>query len=267
MRAASRVDYSVVRSLKARALRRAFSWFADNLWGTGDRRDRSLRAFEERERWWLDDFGLFRALHDEQRWSPLARLGARDQGPRPVGACGSARAARVADRYYAYLQWVADEQWQRAGMESAPVGVFGDFPFMVSGHSADVWARQYEFDLDSSVGTPPDAFSATGQDWGLPAYPMGRCRRQRLRLAPRSDAPIGGVLRRLSHRSPDRFLSHLRAAIRWHRGFVPADEALNGRRASGCYRSSARRRKLDRRGSRDVPDFLRVSLAERGIPG
>ena len=50
------------------------------------------------------------------------------------------------------------------------MGVFGDFPFMVSSHSADVWARQHEFDLDSSVGTPPDAFSATGQDWGLPAY-------------------------------------------------------------------------------------------------
>ena len=41
---------------------------------------------------------------------------------------------------------------------------------MVSGDSADVWARQDEFRLDVSVGVPPDAFSDDGQDWGLPAY-------------------------------------------------------------------------------------------------
>ena len=41
---------------------------------------------------------------------------------------------------------------------------------MVSGDSADVWARQEDFRLDASVGAPPDAFSETGQDWGFPAY-------------------------------------------------------------------------------------------------
>ena len=41
---------------------------------------------------------------------------------------------------------------------------------MVGGDSADVWSRQRDFRLDRRVGTPPDAFSATGQDWGLPAY-------------------------------------------------------------------------------------------------
>jgi 4-alpha-glucanotransferase len=54
--------------------------------------------------------------------------------------------------------------------DAKPVAIFGDFPFVVSGHSADVWARQTEFRLDASVGTPPDAFSVTGQDWGLPVY-------------------------------------------------------------------------------------------------
>ena len=41
---------------------------------------------------------------------------------------------------------------------------------MVGGDSADVWSRLGDFRLDRRVGTPPDAFSATGQDWGLPAY-------------------------------------------------------------------------------------------------
>ena len=49
-------------------------------------------------------------------------------------------------------------------------GVFGDLPFMVGSDSADVWANQHAFRLDATVGTPPDAFSETGQDWGLPVY-------------------------------------------------------------------------------------------------
>ena len=54
--------------------------------------------------------------------------------------------------------------------------ILGDFPFMVSGDSADVWSRQEDFLLDASVGTPPDAFSETGQEWGLPPYDWNRAR-------------------------------------------------------------------------------------------
>jgi 4-alpha-glucanotransferase len=50
------------------------------------------------------------------------------------------------------------------------VELFGDLPFMVDADSADVWALQEDFRLDVSVGVPPDAFSETGQDWGMPLY-------------------------------------------------------------------------------------------------
>jgi 4-alpha-glucanotransferase len=33
-----------------------------------------------------------------------------------------------------------------------------------------VWGRQAEFVDDASLGAPPDAFNASGQDWGLPPY-------------------------------------------------------------------------------------------------
>ena len=71
-----------------------------------------------------------------------------------------------------YLQWIAEEQWQaaRAAASAEGVAIFGDVPFVVNLHSADVWTRPAEFMLDVSVGAPPDAFSDTGQDWGLPAY-------------------------------------------------------------------------------------------------
>src|SRR5204863_9632133 len=75
--------------------------------------------------------------------------------------------------FYSYLQWLASDQWARA-REAIDVCVFGDFPFMVSGDSADVWSRQEDFRIDASVGAPPDAFSDTGQDWGFPAYRWDR---------------------------------------------------------------------------------------------
>jgi 4-alpha-glucanotransferase len=268
VRRAPRVDYVTVRALKNRALRRAFAWFADNLWGTGDRRDRALREFEDRERWWLDDYALFRALHDLsggrhwRDWEP----GLRDREPSALA--DARRRLEWQIRYYAYLQWIADEQWQRARMEAAPVGVFGDFPFMVSGHSADVWSRQQDFDVDCSVGTPPDAFSATGQDWGLPAY--------------RWDVVAAGGydwLRARTRRSSDLYdgfrIDHLigfyRTFVRrpdGSSGFVPFDEPAQrwqGEQLLSVFAEGGASLIGEDLGT--VPDFLRVSLAERGIPG
>src|SRR5207249_5743423 len=66
--------------------------------------------------------------------------------------------------FYQYLQWVAATQWSAARRRTNGVQLFGDLPFMVDGDSADVWARQHQFLLDVSLGAPPDAFSADGQD-------------------------------------------------------------------------------------------------------
>jgi 4-alpha-glucanotransferase len=72
--------------------------------------------------------------------------------------------------YRKYLQWLAAEQWADAKRQAWPVQVFGDLPFMISADSPDVWARQAEFRFDATIGVPPDAFSETGQDWGLPPW-------------------------------------------------------------------------------------------------
>jgi 4-alpha-glucanotransferase len=268
VRNSERVDYARVRALKSRALGIAFDWFDRNVWGTGDRRDRALRAFEQREAAWLDDYALFRAVHDAHRgchwreWEP----GLRDRTPEALTDARARLDHKV--RYYTYLQWIADEQWHRARMEAAPVGVFGDFPFMVSGHSADVWARQQEFDLEASVGTPPDAFSATGQDWGLPAY--------------RWDVvDAGGYewLRQRARRAADLYdgfrIDHLIGFFRTYvrkpgtaPGFWPADEDVQrtmGEHLLTLFADSGASLIGEDLGT--VPDFLRVSLAARGIPG
>ncbi len=171
-RASRSVQFNDVRRVKEAALAVAFECFVRDEWN-----DRTIRAadcagFMARERWWLDDYALFQACVAEWpggSWRDWPAEVAR----REPGALGDGR-RRFGSRilFEQYVQWVADKQWRaaREALKAHGVALFGDLPFVVDTHSADVWARQDEFLTDVSVGVPPDAFSDTGQDWGLPMY-------------------------------------------------------------------------------------------------
>ena len=169
VRASRSVQHNAVRALKSEVLQTIFEQFFDEQWQPGSPRAEEFREYTERESWWLDDYSLYRALHAahaERSWldwdAPL-----RDRDPAALETARENLQREIL--YYQWLQWLADQQWA-AARAAAGMAILGDFPFMVSSDSADVWARQHEFRVDVSVGVPPDAFSETGQDWGLPAY-------------------------------------------------------------------------------------------------
>jgi len=268
VRRAGRVTYDIIRDVKSRALHAAFQRFDDLEWRTQSARASEFRDFTEREAWWLRDYALFRALYHEhggRYWLEWGD-GLRDRQPDAMDA-----AVRRLDReirYRTWLQWIADDQWHRARRDAAPVAIFGDFPFVVSAHSADVWARQREFRLDASVGTPPDAFSLTGQDWGLPLYRWDVIEQggyewleQRARRSAelydgfRVDHLIGFY--RTYYRERDK-----RAA------FVPPDEPsqiVQGERILRVLANFGTQIVAEDLGS--VPDFVRESLARLHVPG
>ena len=267
-RGAASVAYPDVRRIKWRALRAAFERFERTEWRTESLRARTFRDFIERERWWLDDYTLFRALHDEHsgRYWLEWKEGLRDRQPAALDAARDRLAHEI--RYRAWLQWIADEQWQRMRRDATPVGIFGDFPFVVSAHSADVWARQHEFRLDASVGTPPDAFSSTGQDWGLPLY--------------RWDVIADGDFEWLRQRARrcaelydgfrvDHLVGFYRTYFRARDGraaFSPPDEQsqrAQGERVLGLLAESGDFIVAEDLGS--IPDFVRESLLRLGVPG
>ncbi|MBI4266252.1 MAG: 4-alpha-glucanotransferase [Acidobacteria bacterium] len=269
VRRAPLVDYRDVRRLKHTVLRRCFARFRDAEWARESARARALRTFIEEQAWWLDDYALFRALHaqyDELAWTDWPEL----LRTREAAALAEARRGLADDILYRqYLQWVAGSQWRRAREAARGVALFGDLPFMVSGDSADVWARQDEFRLDASIGVPPDAFSATGQDWGLPVYRWDV-------LAARDF----DWLRHRARRNADLFdgyrVDHLvgfyRTYFRPHDGgepqFTPPDPAAQtalGERVLGVLRESGAEITAEDLGL--VPDFVRESLARLRVPG
>lgn len=269
VRVSPEVDYPCVRALKHTALRRSFAHFREREWAGGTRRSAALKAYIGEEGWWLDDYALYRALkkkHEELAWmdwpGPLRN--------RERAALAAAREELAEDILYRqYLQWLAGDQWGTARDRAGEVALFGDLPFMVSADSADVWARQDEFRLDASVGVPPDAFSETGQDWGLPVYRWDVLAARDydwLRNRARRNADIYDGYR------VDHLVGFYRTYFRPHDEgepqFVPAEKAdqiRQGEAVLAVFREPGTEVIAEDLGL--VPDFVRASLARLKVPG
>lgn len=278
-----RVDYQGVRTLKARALRRAFERFIDREARPETERARAFKKFCDDNAEWLEDYALFRALKDAHGgrawfdWSPDLR--ARDEAA--LRDAGAKFATDVA--FYRYAQWLAHEQWylakkQLGGMD---VEVMGDLPFMVARDSADVWARREEFDDTRSVGVPPDQFNAEGQDWGLPTYAWNKMRatdfawlRRRARYTAslydrfRIDHLVG-FYRTYSRPLAARFDAKGKLVAGEFDPKDEKDQIAHGERVIGAIRDSARElgSQLIAEDLGVIPKFVRPSLTALGVPG
>ncbi len=264
------VRFAVVRRLKHGALWAAFEHFLSGEWNNLTLRAGAFAAFMSRERWWLDDYALFQACAaewPERKWQDWPPAIAR----REPAALAEARRHFVRRILFEqYVQWIADTQWQDARQSAKALGVslFGDLPFVVNAQSADVWARQDEFLPDVSVGVPPDAFSDTGQDWGLPMY--------RWDAVHQSDfAWLRQRARRMASLYEGFRVDHLVGFYRTYgtaptgeRFFLPPDEptqAWQGDRAMRAFIESGVDVVAEDLGT--VPDFVRASITELGVGG
>jgi 4-alpha-glucanotransferase len=268
-RKSPRIDYAAVRALKSAALRAAFDRFMSDEWQEDSTRAARFCAYVAEQAWWLDDYALFRALratHAEAAWWTWEdSLAGRD----PDALARARRDLGAEMHFYQYQQWLAASQWRAAQRRAAPVGLFGDTPFVVGQDSADVWARQHAFDLGATVGVPPDAFSATGQNWSLPVYRWEVSARE-------NDAWIRDRVRRAADLFAGFRVDHL---VGYYRTYViPRDGARpyftpdrrpaqlrQGERLLGVWAGTSARVIAEDLGT--VPNFVRSSLARLDLPG
>jgi 4-alpha-glucanotransferase len=270
LRRAPGIPYREIRSMKETCLRHAWERFLRLEYARGSPRAARFDAFTRAESWWLDEYAIFRALvarfADRAWWEWPSPLATHD-----VEALRSVRPGLESEMAYRrYLQWIAAEQWAEARRQAWPVRMFGDLPFMVSGNSADVWERQSEFRMDATIGVPPDAFSETGQDWGLPPWRqevMARNDFEWIRArARRSAALFDGI--RVDH-LVGLYRMYVRPSGPQQPPFFtprgePAQAAL-GETLIGIYLAAGAEVTAEDLGT--VPDFVRQSLARLGVPG
>jgi len=269
LNAAASVPYHDVKAIKRAVLRRAFDHFRTTEWANDSARARDLRAYMAAEQWWLDDYALFRVLHDlhdaRPWWEWPAALASREA--EAVLAVRTAHADAVLEA--CWTQWIAQRQWEQARRDLDGIALVGDLPFMVSADSADVWSRQHLFSREASVGTPPDAFSETGQDWGLPVYlwdamqedDFGWLRARGRRMAAMFDAF------RIDH-LVGFYRTYWRPASGDTPFFMPAhepDQRALGEAVIEAFASAGAALIAEDLGT--IPDFVRASLESLRLPG
>jgi len=139
-------------------------------------RQRFARFIVEQHHW-LVDYACFVVAHEyyQSAWQQWPEgLRAR----RPAALADFKRDFAVQIDAVCFEQFLLDEQWHsiRRAANAKGVLILGDLPIFVAADSADVWANQSQFELDSHgnpqrvAGVPPDYFSQTGQRWGNPLY-------------------------------------------------------------------------------------------------
>ena len=166
---ARRIDYGAVITHKKTLFEKACHRFVENS---------DFLTFCDKEKYWLDDYVLFRVIKEAQGGAPWNMWPAALKLRFPAALAELRARERQSFRYYQLMQYFFHKQWNELRTYAAMHGIsiVGDIPYCVSYDSADAWAMPDMFEFDENglpirvAGVPPDYFSATGQRWGNPVY-------------------------------------------------------------------------------------------------
>ncbi len=171
------VDYGSIIPWKQSVFKKAYTHFMD----AGPKLlslHTEFSDFIQEEQAWLDDYALFMACKSAN--NGVSWLDWEDKYRRPTPEFKQKLCSALKEQigFYQFLQFIFYKEWLalKDYANSRGVKIIGDIPIFVSMDSADVWANQHLFQLDTKgyplkvAGVPPDYFSATGQLWGNPLY-------------------------------------------------------------------------------------------------
>jgi 4-alpha-glucanotransferase len=267
---AASIQYGPVLALKTAVLKRAFDRFFQTEWEQGGAGAAALKRYIEREASWLDGYALFTTLSAQHELRPWW------EWPEPLRDRQPAAMAREVQRssreilFRSWLQWVAEEQWGRVRAEARKAGVLlcGDEPFILGQDSADVWMNPGLLRRDARLGVPPDAFSAEGQDWGLPYYDFAAMEAEDFRWMRRRARKSADYydLRRVDH-AVGYFRQYIRDERTPRGRFVPGDEPAQQALGEKLFKVLSEGAGTVAEDLGVIPPFVTQTLERLGIPG
>ncbi|MBC7074122.1 4-alpha-glucanotransferase, partial [Candidatus Parcubacteria bacterium] len=156
-----RVDFSI----KKEKLKILWQFFKKNF-----KNSSSFEEFKEENKFWIEDFAVYRVLKEkfkEKSW---------ESWPKNLKNISKSKLEKIKLKYKKEIEFQKWLQWQiflqmkeiKKIAERKGVYLMGDFPWLISRDSADVWRRKEYFELEFEVGAPPDNFAKRGQRWGMP---------------------------------------------------------------------------------------------------
>jgi 4-alpha-glucanotransferase len=174
LRDAGEIDYDAVRETKLPLLRACHAHFVR---GDASERTRAYASWCAGEGDALDAFATFTALDawlgggtpggDWRRWPDAYH------DPASAAVASFRKDAALEIDFQRWLQFEIDRQLGAAASAGRAAGLrVGLYPDLAVGSlagSADTWSGRARFADGVSVGAPPDAFAAGGQDWGVAA--------------------------------------------------------------------------------------------------
>ncbi|MFZ5470360.1 MAG: 4-alpha-glucanotransferase [Myxococcota bacterium] len=269
-RASTRIRYDLVFPLKRAALAKSFAVFEERHWKKGDERAAALQAYVEEQAAWLDTYALYAAISADRNHQAWWEWPEALQERQPAALAEEENRLARAVRFQKWLQWVAEREWQKVRAQAKARGVLlcGDEPFIIGMDSADCWANPTLLRRDARLGVPPDDFSATGQDWGLPYFDFAQMEKDGyawLRFRAKKAASYYD-LRRVDHA-----VGYFRQWIRDEKTptgrFIPSGEKEQEALGERNFRLLSQEAGIVAEDLGVIPPFVRHKLAQLGLPG
>jgi 4-alpha-glucanotransferase len=161
-----KIDYERVNQTKTALMRKAFQKTFAKLSVKKD-----YVEFIQKNNEWLLPYAAFCTLRDLKGTPDFSKWGTYKTYSKTKIAKFVAEHQEDVD-FHCFVQYHLDKQLSEvcAYAHSKGVVLKGDLPIGISRTSVDAWLYPELFHMDSQAGAPPDAFSATGQNWGFPTY-------------------------------------------------------------------------------------------------
>lgn len=174
LRAADHIDYERVMKVKMPALEALHRTFARAHRDRDGARGRAYEAWLRQQGSAIDDWATFCVLeeHFAGRAAHWRDWPAEFHDPR--GAAVREFRERHSEQVdlFRWLQFELDRQLgeaaRRGRAAGLPIGLYQDLAIGAAPDGSDSWLMPHLFTKGASIGAPPDPYSATGQNWGLP---------------------------------------------------------------------------------------------------